>query len=227
MMRAISCETPVGAPRRPPAPHRMLALGDAPDDGIPAAYAVVAQADTSYDMGAAAAAMQSAIVATDVPEVQQRQAAPPNPVSTKAPQGLSVEQVIAQAVAEGLMLHVANTNTGYKGVYQRIPKPTKRDSAKVTYQAQLKVDGKVRTIGNFPSAAEAALAYTRTLRELDLAGVRKRQGRPRGRSTKDDQGGVRPGIYAAADASLSLSLQSLAAGSLRVPSALLAERAPQ
>jgi hypothetical protein len=66
-----------------------------------------------------------------------------------------------------------------------------------------------------------------TLRELDLAGVRKRQGRPRGRSTKDDQGGVRPGIYAAADASLSLSLQSLAAGSLRVPSVLLAERAPQ
>lgn len=205
----------------------MLAPAAAPDDGIPAAYAVVAQADTSYDMGAAAAAMQSAIVATDVPEVQQRLAAPPNPVSTKAPQGLSVEQVIAQAVAEGLMLHVANTNSGYKGVYQRIPKPTKRDSAKVTYQAQLKVDGKVRTIGNFPSAAEAALAYTRTLRELDLAGVRKRQGRPRGRSTKDDQGGVRPGIYAAADASLSLSLQSLAAGSLRVPSALLAERAPQ
>jgi len=124
----------------------------------------------------------STVVATDVTD---NGADPQNPVVNQAPQGLTVEEVIAQAVAEGVMLHVARTNTGYKGVYRRISKAAKGQGATVSYQAQLKVDRKVRTIGNFPSPAEAALAYSCTLRDLDLAGLRKKHGRPRGRVNKD------------------------------------------
>ena len=86
---------------------------------------------------------------------------------------LTTEQAIQQALAEGLMLVPASNRTGYRGVHQRSAKHRTQP-----YQAQLKHCGKVMTLGNFSTAAEAALVYARKLRELELHGVRNATGRP-------------------------------------------------
>ena len=59
------------------------------------------------------------------------------------------------AAAEGLVLVLADTATGYKGVHR-----SGRSSTR-PFQAQIKQGGKQQSLGTFASAAEAALAYAR------------------------------------------------------------------
>ena len=60
-----------------------------------------------------------------------------------------------QAQAEGLTLLVANSKTGYFGVYRHPGRPK-------PYEAQVKRGGKQMSLGTFATAEEAALCLART-----------------------------------------------------------------
>lgn len=72
------------------------------------------------------------------------------------------EQAVAQAAAEGRILHRSNTNkTGFKGV-------TKKDNVgKTSYQVQIQKDRGSKTSfffsSSFATAEEAALCYARCI----------------------------------------------------------------
>ena len=61
------------------------------------------------------------------------------------------------AAEEGLVMVFADTATGYKGVYSN------NNSISRPFQAQIWQGGKMKSLGYFASAAEAALAYARQL----------------------------------------------------------------
>ena len=70
-----------------------------------------------------------------------------------------------QAQAEGLTLVVADSKTGYYGVYL-VTKPGQRKP----YQVQLRRGGKKVSLGNFATAEEAALCVARSPEEQAAAG---------------------------------------------------------
>ena len=70
------------------------------------------------------------------------------------------EQAVAQAAAEGLILHRSNTNkTGFKGV--------KKNVSKTSYRVQIQKDRGSKTSSffssSFATAEEAALCYARCI----------------------------------------------------------------
>ena len=74
----------------------------------------------------------------------------------RAPAPLTSEEALQQAQAEGLVLRVADTPTGYFGVCLAnpgYPKP---------YHARVKRGGKQVSLGSFATAEEAALCVART-----------------------------------------------------------------
>lgn len=87
------------------------------------------------------------------------------------------QQFFAQAQAEGLTLaRYEGCISGYRGVHKRAARNRTRP-----WQAQIKHQGKIKTLGNFASAVEAALVYARRVKELEAEGVRKQPGRPASR----------------------------------------------
>ena len=79
------------------------------------------------------------------------------PSSKSAP--LTVDEVVAQAKAEGLQLEPSNTsNSGYKGV--SINSGTHHQHGK-RFEVRVQRAGKKVFLGSFATAEEAALAYAR------------------------------------------------------------------
>jgi len=76
---------------------------------------------------------------------------------------LTKEEAVRLASEEGLTLELADTSGGYKGVYYR------SDVKSKPYEAQIKQGGKMKSLGTFATAEEAALVYARADRQRKLA----------------------------------------------------------
>ena len=102
-------------------------------------------------LGSFATAEEAALSVARSPEGQaaaEKAAAAPTP--------LTGEEARQQAQAEGLMLRVADSKTGYLRVYLTNPGQPK------PYQARVKRGGKVVHLGGFVTAEEAALCVARS-----------------------------------------------------------------
>ena len=134
----------------------------------------VSRGGKEVHLGCFATAEEAALCVAGSPEGQaaakRAAAAAPPPTSEEARQ---------QAQAEGLTLHVADTNTGYFGVC--LGKPGKPRP----YQAQVKRGGKMVYLGIFATAEEAALSIARSP-EGQAAAQRAAAAPP---LTGDDDGG--------------------------------------
>ena len=73
---------------------------------------------------------------------------------------LTSEEALQQAQAEGLVLLVTGSKTGYYGVYHSTP------GSKTGYQARVRHGGKQLGLGNFATAKEAALCVARVFSSI-------------------------------------------------------------
>ena len=76
--------------------------------------------------------------------------------ATAAARALTAQEALRQAAAEGLTLQPGDGKSGFKGVAFRNKSCKGRP-----YEAQVKRDGKVVSLGSFATAEEAALWYAR------------------------------------------------------------------
>eukprot|EP00964_Phaeocystis_antarctica_P119934 scaffold83688_cov53-Phaeocystis_antarctica.AAC.3 len=123
--------------------------------GRPKPYqAQVRRGGQPMSLGNFATAEEAALCIARTPEGQaaaEKAAAAPPPTPP-----LTSEEARQQAQAEGLALRVAESKTGYFGVYLSnpgYPKP---------YEAQVRGGGKMVYLGNFATAEEAALCVARS-----------------------------------------------------------------
>eukprot|EP00964_Phaeocystis_antarctica_P091727 scaffold58878_cov54-Phaeocystis_antarctica.AAC.1 len=137
--------------------------------------AQVRRGGNKVSLGSFATAEEAALCVARSPEGQEaaeRAAAAPPPTSEEARQ---------QARAEGLMLCVAESRTGYFGVYLSNPGQPK------PYKAQVRRGGKMVSLGSFATAEEAALHVARSP-EGQAAAERVAVAPPLRRSEEESQG---------------------------------------
>merc|ERR1740139_273964 len=95
-----------------------------------------------------------AAAAVERDATQEGQAAEARRAAVAPP--LASEEALQQAQAEGLVLRVGKSGTGYFGVHLAKPGTPK------PYQVQVRRDGKIVTPGYFATAEEAALCVARS-----------------------------------------------------------------